>query len=122
MLQRLIPIFIVNVLFLSVAFTQTGLQKSYSLSIGDNYRIYPSNVTQSEVFIVNHPSNPDIMFSSANTYNFSPFFISEGIYVTTDGGINWNGSDTCAGDPITLHGGDPGIAIDKNGRFILTPL
>jgi len=122
MLQRLIPIFIVNVLFLSVAFTQTGLQKSYSLSIGDNYRIYPSNVTQSEVFIVNHPSNPDIMFSSANTYNFSPFFISEGIYVTTDGGINWNGSDTCAGDPITLHGGDPGIAIDKNGRFILTRL
>jgi hypothetical protein len=122
MLQRLILIFIVNVLFLSVAIAQTDLNKNYSLSISDNYRIYPSNVTQVEVFIVNHPSNPDIMFSSANTYNFSPFFISEGIYVTTDGGVNWRGSDTCTGAILDLHGGDPGIAIDKDGTFIITRL
>ena len=122
MLRRLILIFIVNLLFLSVAIAQPDLEKNLTLSIGENYRIYPSNVTQSEVFIVNHPSNPDIMWSSANTYNFSPFFISEGIYVTTDGGTNWRGSDTCSGDPISLHGGDPGIAIDKNGTFIVTRL
>jgi len=122
MLQRLIFIFIITVLFLSIAFAQTGLQKTYSLSIGDNYRIYPSSVTQSEVFIVTHPFNPDIMFSSANTYNFSPFFISEGIYVTSDGGANWIGSDTCTGEPISLHGADPGIAIDKNGTFIISRL
>ncbi len=120
MLQRLILIFIINVLFLVVTFAQTELMKNHSLFIGDNYRIYPSNVTQVEVFIVNHPSNSDIMFSSANTYNFSPFFISEGIYVTTNGGSNWRGNDTCTGEPISLHGGDPGIAIDKNGTFIIT--
>jgi len=121
MLQRLIPIFIVSVLFLSVAFTQTDLQKSYSLSIGDNYRIYPSNVTQTEVFIESHPFNNDIMFSSANAISFQPtFFKSEGIYVTTNGGTNWWGNDTCTGAILTHHGGDPGIAIDKDGTFILT--
>jgi len=120
MLRRLILIFIVNLLFLSVAIAQPDLEKNLTLSIGENYRIYPSNVTQSEVFIVNHPSNPDIMWSSANTYNFSPFFISEGIYVTTDGGTNWRGSDTCTGEILSLHGGDPGIVIDKDGTFILT--
>ncbi|HEX9252991.1 MAG TPA: T9SS type A sorting domain-containing protein, partial [Ignavibacteriaceae bacterium] len=35
-------------------------------------------------------------------------------------GNNWFGSDTCKGANIFFHGGDPGIAIDKNGTFILT--
>jgi len=119
--QKLILIFIVNVLFLSVAIAQPDLNKNYFLSIGDNYRIYPSNFTQVEVFIVNHPTDPSILFSSANSYNFSSgFFVSEGIYVTTNGGVNWRGNDTCTGEPISLHGGDPGIAIDKNGTFIIT--
>ncbi|MCX8056506.1 MAG: T9SS type A sorting domain-containing protein, partial [Ignavibacteria bacterium] len=30
--------------------------------------------------------------------------------------------DTCKGEYINFHGGDPAIAIDKNGRFILTRL
>jgi len=87
-----------------------------------NFRLYPSDVTQSEVFIVNSPVNPDVLFSSCNTLSFIPFFISEGIYVTENSGITWQGSDTCAGEPIMFHGGDPGIAIDKNGTFILTRL
>jgi len=120
MLQRLILIFIVNLLFLSLSIAQTDLKKNHSLLIGDNYRIYPSNVNQAEVFIVNHPSNPDIMWSSANAYILSSIIVSEGIYVTTDGGTSWRGSDTCTGAPIINHGGDPGIAIDKNGTFILT--
>jgi len=91
-----------------------------ALTIGDNFRIYPSNVSQTEVFIVTHPSNPDIMFSSANTIVFNPFFVSEGVYVTTNGGSNWNGSDTSSGAPIILHGGDPGITINKNGTFLMT--
>lgn len=88
----------------------------------ENFRIYPSNVTQTEVFITNNPNNKDILFSSCNTLTFIPFFISEGIYVSTDGGDSWQGSDTCKGAPIDFHGGDPGIAIDKNGTFILTRL
>lgn len=90
-------------------------------SIGTNYRIHPSSSTQSEVFIKTHPLNPSIMFSSSNTIVFQPaFFVSEGVYVTTNGGTSWFGSDTCKGANILFHGGDPGIAIDKDGRFILT--
>ena len=96
------------------------INNKLEVSIGDNFRIYPSNVSQTEVFIVTHPSNPDILFSSCNTIVFNPFFVSEGVYVTTNGGNNWYGSDTCKGAPITLHGGDPGITINKDGTFILT--
>jgi hypothetical protein len=87
-----------------------------------NYRIYPSAVSQTEVFITKSPSDPNILFAACNTLNFIPFFVSEGIYVTTDGGSTWHGNDTCTGEPVIFHGGDPGIAIDKNGTFILTRL
>ncbi|TSA28740.1 MAG: T9SS C-terminal target domain-containing protein [Bacteroidetes bacterium] len=93
-----------------------------TLRVGENYRLYPGSVNQTEVFIVNSPLNQDILFSACNTLNFIPFFISEGIFVTTDGGQNWRGNDTCTGEPIAFHGGDPGIVIDKNGTFILTRL
>ena len=97
-----------------------NLIKENTLTIGPNFRIYPSNVSQTEVFIVTHPSNPDIMFVACNTIIFNPFFVSEGCYATTNGGNSWYGSDTCKGAPINLHGGDPGITINKNGTFILT--
>lgn len=91
--------------------------------IGQNFRLYPSNVSQTEVFITAHPTDPNILFASANTIVFSPtFFVSEGIYVSTDAGNNWYGSDTCSGQYIDFHGGDPGIAIDKDGTFIITRL
>lgn len=90
--------------------------------VSPNYRIHPSGVTQTEVFIVASPANNDLLFAACNTLTFIPFFISEGIYFSTDGGQNWTGSDTCLGDPIGFHGGDPGIAIDKDGTFILTRL
>ncbi len=83
------------------------------------YRIYPSVSNQIEPFIVRHPLNPQIMFASAYTIYLN--FRSEGIYVSTDGGINWRGTDTCNGAPINGgHGGDPGPIIDKDGRFIIT--
>lgn len=93
-----------------------------NLLIGEAFRIYPSTVTQTEPFIVRHPSNPSIIFVAANTINTSNGFVSEGIYVSTNGGATWRGSDTCNGAPITFHRGDPAIAIDKNGVFILTRL
>ena len=97
-----------------------NLGKESTVDIGENFRIYPSNVSQTEVFIVTHPSNPDIMFVACNTIIFNPFFVSEGCYETTNGGNSWYGSDTCKGEPINLHGGDPGITINKDGTFILT--
>lgn len=91
-------------------------------TIGRNYRIYPGNVAQTEVFLVKSPLDQNILFAGCNTINFVPFFISEGIYTTTNGGATWQGNDTCTGEPIAFHGGDPGITIDKNGTFIITRL
>ncbi len=104
------------------AFPQNHFNTKSSLIIGENYRIYPSSVTQTEVFIAKSPVDENILFSSCNTLTFIPFFISEGIYVTTNGGNSWQGSDTCKGEPTLFHGGDPGITIDKNGTFIITRL
>ncbi len=90
------------------------------ITFGALKRIYPSNVTQTEVLITKSPVDGNTLFASANTINFSPFFVSEGVYATTDAGQNWAGSDTCKGGPfLSFHGGDPGIAIDKNGTFII---
>ncbi|MDH4070691.1 MAG: glycoside hydrolase, partial [Ignavibacteria bacterium] len=93
-----------------------------SLSVGESFRIYPSMVSQSETFIARHPGNHSILFVSANTINLMTGFVSEGVYVSTDAGTSWRGSDTCSGTPINFHGGDPGIAIDKDGRFVLIRL
>ena len=83
-----------------------------------NFRIYPSISNQIEPVIVQHPLNSQIMFASAFTLYAS--FPSEGVYVSTNGGYNWTGTDTCTGTPIVNHKGDPGPIIDKNGTFILT--
>jgi len=111
---------LIFLLFVSNFISAQDINKNFSINVGENFRLYPSNVNQTEVFIANHPLNPNVIFASANTIIFNPFFVSEGIYVTTNGGFNWYGSDTCKGEPITLHGGDPGITIDKDGTFILT--
>ena len=97
-------------------------QDRHTLSFGDNFRIYPSDVSQTEVFIVRSPVDERVLFASCNTLTFIPFFVSEGVYTSMDGGRSWTGSDSCKGEPLDFHGGDPGITIDKDGRFILTRL
>ncbi|HSN50563.1 MAG TPA: sialidase family protein, partial [Bacteroidales bacterium] len=92
------------------------------LKIGGSYRIHPGNVSQTETFIARSPLDQNTFFAGCNTITFIPFFISEGIYTTNDAGTSWRGSDSCKGNPIAYHGGDPGITIDKNGTFILTRL
>lgn len=111
MIQQGITLFVFGCLFFA-----------YNKSVGQNFRIYPSAITQSETFITRHPLNPNILFASANTIDLSTGFVSEGIYVSTNAGLSWYGSDTCKGAPITFHYGDPGIAIDKNGTFVLIRL
>lgn len=97
--------------------------RSGDVVVGPNFRPHPTtNTTQSEVIIVRHPINQAIMFASANMVKFGPTFISEGVYVTTNSGVNWFGNDTLYGTPINLHSGDPGPTIDKDGRFIMTHL
>ncbi|MFN0151848.1 MAG: T9SS type A sorting domain-containing protein [bacterium] len=104
------------------AVSTIALCAAASAQAGPSYRIYPSAVTQTETFITRHPLNSSILFASANTINLSTGFVSEGIYVSTNAGMSWSGSDTCNGAPITFHRGDPGIAIDKDGRFVLIRL
>lgn len=111
--------FILSVSILII--NSVSLPQGGGLIIGDNYRLFPSTSSQSEVFITKHSTNPNILFSSANTLKFTPsFFVSEGVYVSSDAGQSWYGSDTCKGANIYFHGGDPSISIDKNGTFILT--
>jgi hypothetical protein len=92
--------------------------------VGPNVRPYPTtNTHQSEVIIVRHPTNQNFMWASANMTTVSgTLFISEGVYVTTNGGLSWFGSDTLAGAPINNHGGDPGPYIDHNGVMVMSHL
>ncbi|HRE42091.1 MAG TPA: T9SS type A sorting domain-containing protein [Ignavibacteria bacterium] len=92
--------------------------------ISANFRPYPTtNTNQSEVIITRHPTNQNILWASCNMTTIGgTLFISEGTYVSTNGGANWFGSDTLAGAPIGNHGGDPGPAIDKDGRLHMTHL
>ncbi|MEJ2105654.1 MAG: hypothetical protein P8X47_13930 [Ignavibacteriaceae bacterium] len=86
----------------------------------EKFRIYPSTVTQTEPVATAHPVNPQILFASAVTLNLSNAFKSEGVYVSTDGGLTWSGSDTCKGNLIYNHGGDPGVIVTESGRFIIS--
>ena len=105
---------------LSFVFAQHATGPYSSLKIGANYRIYPGNLNQTEVFLAKSPLDQNVLFAACNTLNFIPFFISEGIYGSTSGGSSWIGNDTCTGAPVAFHGGDPGITIDNHGTFIIT--
>ncbi len=96
-----------------ITFSAANLYAQYT-----NFRIYPSGTNQIEPTIVQHPLNPNIIFASAFTIYLS--FLSEGVYISTDGGYNWTGNDTLTGADIGLHEGDPGPLIDKNGVLIVT--
>jgi hypothetical protein len=85
-----------------------------------SFRIYPSSVTQTEPVAAISKSNPNLIFTSSVTFNTASAFKSEGVYVSTNGGNSWFGSDTCNGPIIINHGGDPGVAITPNNRLILT--
>ncbi len=84
------------------------------------FRIYPGPLTQTEPVAATNPLHPSLIFVSAVTVNISGGFKSEGVYVSTDNGLNWTGSDTCSGASIINHGGDPGVAITDNRRLILS--
>lgn len=95
---KILPAIILLGVFEIFSQSVSSTQNPFGLVIGKNFRIHPSTVTQTESFITNHPNDPNILFASAYTIRTQPsFFISEGIYVTTDQGINWFGTDTCKG-------------------------
>lgn len=99
-----------------------GRGVSAAFTAGPSYRLHPGSITQTEPLVARHPLDESVLFAAANTIDLSTGFISEGVYASTDGGATWTGSDTCNGAPILFHRGDPGVAIDRNGTFILTRL
>jgi hypothetical protein len=95
---------------------------SFAQNPQSNFRIYPSSITQTEPLVAISTTNPNLLFASAVTINTTFFFKSEGVYISTDGGLNWFGSDTCYGQAIFNHDGDPGVVITTSQRLILTHL
>ncbi|MBK6538684.1 MAG: hypothetical protein IPG09_13215 [Ignavibacteria bacterium] len=61
-------------------------------AVGPNFRVHPTTArTQSETPIIRHPTNSNIMFASANTYNVGgTTTFSTACYKTTDGGVTWS--------------------------------
>lgn len=93
------------------------------LVINPNVRVHPSTtVWQSEVPITRHPTNGNILYGSSNAVRFSPTFISEGMYLTTNGGTTWFGSDTTNAPTLSSHSGDPAPAITPNGDLYISYL
>ncbi|MFZ1320672.1 MAG: hypothetical protein WAT71_03875 [Ignavibacteria bacterium] len=84
-----------------------------------NVRVHPSSGNQQcETDIVRHPTNPNIMFAAAQNIINSNNFMNVGVYVTTDGGVTWDGKDTMNAPNLNDQRGDPAPIIDKNGNFI----
>jgi hypothetical protein len=95
-----------------VVSTETG-----DYLVTPTFLIHPSGNAQSETPVTTHPSNPNIMFASANTL-LSEGVLSTGVYVTTNGGLNWFGSDTLNNG--TFNYGDPAPCIDNTGKFYIS--
>lgn len=106
---------IIFLVFLSTTFIWSQTEINFP-----KFRLYPSTITQTEPVISVHPSNHSILFASAVTLNVGGGFASEGVYVSTDGGNTWRGTDTCKGSLIYNHGGDPGVVITESGRLIIS--
>ena len=121
LLMLLLSVYLIFESKVLVADNENQTNSQY-LGIGLNFRVYPSGVHQTESFITKDPLNSQVLFVGCNTLNPTTAFRSEGVYTSTNGGANWFGSDTCKGSPIAFHQGDPGVAIDKNGTFILIRL
>lgn len=75
-------------------------------------RVLPSPNPQSEVHLSINKLNPQVLLLSANT--FPAFNSQQGAYWSTNGGLNWNGSDNL---PNGAFGrGDPSTAFDAIGN------
>ncbi|MBS1516161.1 MAG: hypothetical protein JSS63_14085, partial [Bacteroidetes bacterium] len=91
-----------------------------TLVINPSIRVYPSLNQQCEIYMTRDPNNQNILYVASQNIRGSS--INAGTYVSTDGGNNWYGTDTMAAPSQADQRGDPGPAIDKNGRFIFTHL
>jgi len=88
------------------------------LAVGANFRVLPNSNEQDEIYLAYNPAWPNLLFGSANTTVGSSY--GQGVYVSTNGGLNWYGTDLMPNEPTSTS--DPAPAIDKNGTFVFTSL
>jgi hypothetical protein len=138
MYRKLIPLvsfFIGMLLFMGQILSDDNTKKSNisdgniltngtSATIFPNVRMLPSsNTQQTGVDITRDPNNPGVLFSTAlSTIGGGATFINSGVYVSTNGGFSWRGSDTLNSPKQNDQRGYPSPVIDRNGRFYVTHL
>lgn len=71
-------------------------------------RIFPSTNSQHEVHISINKTQPTNIIVSANTS------VSQGNYISNDGGVTWTGSDRMPNNQASA--GDPSTSFDASGR------
>jgi hypothetical protein len=87
-------------------------------AIGPSFRVLPNSNQQDEVILTSNRQQPLLLFGSANTSVGSTY--GQGMYISTNGGLNWYGNDILPNLPGSTS--DPAPIIDKDGRFIFTTL
>ncbi len=106
---KIIIVFILTLVFSQNGFTQFPI-----------YKLFPSNINQIEPLIVRHPNNPQMLFASSYTLNFTTLIRNEGCYLSTNGGVNWFGYDIINDGFAQFHNGDPGPIICPDGTLVLS--
>jgi hypothetical protein len=96
-------------------------QNQTDLIVNTGFRIHPDTVTQVEPTVATHPGNPNIIACSCLT-DVYPGGYTTGAYVSTNGGLNWSGTNAIKDSTglIITTVGNPKIIIDKYGTMILT--
>lgn len=93
--------------------------KDFMVEITPNIPLHPNPlITQSELSIKVHPTNPEILLAAANAVDPVRLKGSMGWYISTDGGRNWKGRDT-----LPTHTNlersltDPAVAVSLQGTL-----
>ena len=91
---------------------------------GNDVRVFPSGTQQSEVHISINRNNPNNLITSCNSISIGSLFTTfdQGEYYTTDGGLNWSGSDFLPNNPGLLIGGDPSTSFNSSSRGIVSTM
>ena len=90
------------------------------VEVEPNFRVHPSNAVQSEEVPLTRGSNPNILFGSADVFFPNNNGSSNGVYVSTDGGNNWFGHDSCMTYSQLDYGVDPGPGVGADGRLYMS--
>ncbi|MCX8057322.1 MAG: carboxypeptidase regulatory-like domain-containing protein [Ignavibacteria bacterium] len=101
------------------------ITKDKTYTVYPNIRVWPNaGMTQSEVHIAHNPNNPNILLGGSNAANNSSTvtYVNQGVYVTTNGGQTWFGTDSLPGIPSGFYRSDPVVAFDHLGNMYFNTL